>query len=293
MPHLEHPYEQLEQTLALRGNLHAHTTRSDGGQDLAAVVEGYRRIGHDFLMIADHDLLSSEQDYHRVAHEAPTMLLIPGNEVSANGPHLLHVGADRRLDPEADRQRVLDAAAAGRGFVVVNHPNLGRWFDHCPIEQLLRWRGYVGIEIYNAVSSVLSGDAYALDKWDMVLSAGRRIWGFANDDSHGATQIGLGWNVVYAADRTVSALLEALVAGRFYATTGITIDRVVVDGMSVAVEAAEAERIVAITRNGRRVATVDGPRLAVDVLPQWSYVRFECWGRGERFAWTQPFFARG
>lgn len=37
-----------------RGNLHTHSTRSDGRLSPEAVVEFYRDAGYDFLMLSDH-----------------------------------------------------------------------------------------------------------------------------------------------------------------------------------------------------------------------------------------------
>lgn len=39
-----------------RGNLHTHSTLSDGARPVAAVVGYYKRAGYDFLMLSDHFL---------------------------------------------------------------------------------------------------------------------------------------------------------------------------------------------------------------------------------------------
>ena len=39
----------------LKGNLHAHTTFSDGRLSVEDVVARYRDLGYDFLAITDHD----------------------------------------------------------------------------------------------------------------------------------------------------------------------------------------------------------------------------------------------
>jgi predicted metal-dependent phosphoesterase TrpH len=39
-----------------RGNLHAHSTLSDGALNVMDVVEAYRRAGYDFLQVSDHFL---------------------------------------------------------------------------------------------------------------------------------------------------------------------------------------------------------------------------------------------
>src|SRR5579871_2997161 len=39
-----------------RGNLHAHSTLSDGALNPADVVEAYKRAGYDFVQVSDHFL---------------------------------------------------------------------------------------------------------------------------------------------------------------------------------------------------------------------------------------------
>ena len=293
---LDHPYQDLADGgawLRLRGNLHTHTTRSDGSRDVQTVLDDYAARGYDFLALTDHDIFTSDADHK--AWDARGMLLIPGNEVTRGGPHLLHVGGDRFLEPDPDRQKVIDAATAagGPGFVVVNHPDWQKGYDHCPLEKLRAWDGYAGIEIFNGVIGRLDGSPYALRKWETLLTEGRRVWGFAHDDSHADIDVALGWNVAFVRERTTGAVLSALRAGRFYASTGVEITRIEADGNVVRVETANAERIVAQTKWGHRVAAADAAAMTLEVPEDVPYVRFTCWGRGEQFAWTQPFFADG
>ncbi len=290
MQSLDHPYENLTGGQWLRGNLHAHTTRSDGARDVQEVIDDYAARGYDYLAITDHDIFTSETDHANWDNRG--MVLLPGNEITKNGPHLLHIGATRFVEPNADRHTVLaEIAALGEGeFSVVNHPDWQAGFDHCSLENLRAWKGYAGLEIYNGVIGDLTGSPYALNKWDTLLTEGRKVWGFANDDSHRASHVALGWNVVYAQERTPRAIVDALRMGRFYASTGVEITNIAVEENRVHIETANAERIVAHTAWGRRVAVADAKTITVDIPNNLPYVRFACWGCGERFAWTQPFF---
>ena len=83
---------------------------------------------------------------------------------------------------------------------------------------------------------------------------------------------------------------QALEAGRFYASSGVKISRIVVRGRRVSVETENARRIVAIGHLGTRLQVTDDSHIDFEAKPDSSYVRFECWGDGEQFAWTQPFF---
>lgn len=285
---VENPYQILTDGSWLRGNLHAHTDRSDGRRPPQTVIDDYAARGYDFLMISDHDMVTCPDEFH-----SNGMILIPGNEVSADGPHILHVNTRVVVRPSPRRQEVLAAIADAGGFAVVNHPNWQRMFDHCTIQQLTEWTGFAGMEIYNGTIGRLDGSPYATNKWDILLSQGRRVWGFANDDSHLASEdVGLGWNMVYARERSAQAILASLQSGNFYASTGVTITGITVDQNRIKISTRDAERIVAIMQVGRRFAQVDSTELEIIVPENAEYVRFECWGRGERFAWTQPFFVK-
>jgi hypothetical protein len=300
MPRLDNPYQGLSGGRWLRGNLHAHTTRSDGSQSPQELIDAYAELGYGFLAISDHDLVASFGDYGR--WDSRGLVLIPANEVTADGPHLLHVNGSRTVAPDWRRQKAIDDANAdnpggdGGSFVVVNHPNWGQNCDHCPMSLLLAWSGFLGMEIFNGATNMTLGHGYATDKWDQVLpvalAAGRNVWGLAHDDTHGAGDVGRGWLMAYVRGAGVAGVIEALRQGRFYASTGVAIDNLEVQGMRVRIEAREAQRIVAVTAYGRRLKVVDGTALEMVVPAGEPYVRFDCWGAGEKFAWTQPFAVR-
>jgi len=271
----------------LKGNLHTHTGNSDGPRTPQGVIEEYAARGHDFLMISDHDCFTDPSDL-----DPNGLTLIPGNEVTANGPHVLHVGAAGAIEPAADRQQVIDAIAAAGGVSILCHPNWERDFNHCPQERLEAWRGYTGIEIYNGVVAWLEGSPLATDRWDRLLGQGRRVWGFANDDTHVASDFSVGWNVVQSDRRDAAGIVAALRDGRFYASTGVVIDRIEADGDSVGVFTANAEAISVFSDYGFRRAMADARELTFTVPEDadYTYVRFECAGFGEQRAWTQPLF---
>ncbi len=285
---IEHPYRDLSGGKWLKGNLHTHTTSSDGPRPHQEMIDDYASRGYGFLAISDHDIYTSTVDYE--GFEGRGLVLIPGNEISANGPHLLHVNAHGLVEPHADRQQVLDDVAVSGGFALFNHPNWHANFNHCPQELLVSCQGYVGLEIYNGVICRLEGSPYATNRWDMLLTQGRRVWGFANDDSHAAQDVGLGWNVAYVQEASMAGIVESLGQGRFYASTVVVISDIQVNEMRIAIKTENATRIVALRDGATRFAQVDTGAIEVKVPPNTSYVRFECWGTGEAFAWTQPFF---
>jgi len=289
---IEHSYDKLTGGRWIKGNLHTHTTVSDGECPRQQTVDAFADRGYGFLAITDHDVLTSKKDLQKL--ESHGLALLPANEVSANGVHMLHIGARTRVKPLADRQAVITAVNADAGsLLIVNHPNWFAQFDHCPHNLLQEWQGYAGIEIYNGVIEILEGSPLATDHWDRLLSAGRRVWGFANDDVHKLAHIGIAYNVAYVNQQTPDAVLDALRAGRFYASTGVTISQIIVDAghtPRIRVAAPDADRIIMYGKDQRRLAFCDGQSMETPYPPAEPYVRFECLGRGGRCAWTQPFF---
>lgn len=285
---LQNPYlGPGDDSLWLRGNLHAHTTQSDGASPPEAVIAAYEQRGYDFLALSDHDTLVRPGDYQ----SRTPMTLIAADEVTRGGPHVLAAQVREVVLPDPDRQRVIDATRAQGGFAVLCHPRWQRRYSHFPQDLMERLTGYTGIEIYNGVIERLEGAALATDCWDGLLSGGRRVWGFANDDLHVPADIARGWNVVQAADRSAEALCDALRRGRFYASTGVEITRIEVSGGAISVTAPNAQRIRFVGAWGREWLTVDGSEAGYEAQgAEGGYVRVECHGAGVQAAWTQPFF---
>lgn len=280
------PYASGE-TAWLRGNLHTHTTDSDGNLSPQQTVAAYAAMGYDFLMISDHDRMTPVDTLDPCG-----MVLMQGNEITSGGPHVLHVGAREVVEPLPDRQAVIDAILADGGLAVMNHPNWEAHFNHCPQSVLERLTGYMGIEVFNGVTLHAEGCPYAMDRWDMLLSQGRRVWGFAHDDNHADEHRGLGWIMVQGGERSPEALLYALKNGRFYASTGAVITRLDMDDGRLRIQSPNAQAWHVCADHGRVVHRAAGGTLVYDVpeLLDAAYFRVECFGPGAAMAWTQPFF---
>ncbi|MBN2308418.1 MAG: CehA/McbA family metallohydrolase [Candidatus Hydrogenedentes bacterium] len=279
----------------LRGNLHTHSTNSDGNRAPQALVDEYAARGYDFLMLSDHDGFTDPDEL-----DSRGMTLVPGVEVSAEGPHLLHVGARAAVEPNPDRQKVIDAINAegngkpGAPFAVMAHPNWEKHFSHCPQEKLEEWQGYAGIEVCNGICQLVEGSGLATDRWDMLLGKGRRVWGYGNDDCHKEFHDAQAWNMVQSDARDATAIIDALRQGRHYVSTGVIIERIRVYGDTIHLVTKDAQRIIAISDWGRRQAWADAAEMhfTVPADAAYHYLRFECWGGGEAMAWTQPFFVK-
>lgn len=286
--HLDSPYFQDGQSLWLKGNLHVHSQRSDGAETPQRMVDEYSKAGYDFLGLSDHDVLGVTDGL-----ESGNMILLQGTEVCGGCNHMIDVGARTLVKANTDLQKTIDAINATSGFAILCHPNWEQDFNHYPYETLLALKNYAGIEIFNGVVIDLAGYHLATDKWDRLLTEGRRVWGYAHDDAHRLVHTFRGWNMVQARQRTGEAILDSLKNGRCYASSGVEITSIATDGPVLTVKTANAQRIAVFGQYGARLICVEAAEVVFDTTKVASpYVRVECYGGGDRTAWTQPFYIR-
>lgn len=283
---IKSPYSNSENYIWAKGNLHTHTSISDGAFSPQDTLARYSSLGYQFLMFSEHDFISPLNGLHTNG-----MVVIPGNEITDEGPHLLHVNAKKKVEPYPDRQKVLDEIQKDSGFAIISHPNWEEDFNHCPQELLETWKNYTGIEIYNGIVRRLPGNPCATDRWDLLLSQGKWVWGYANDDAHWEENFGVAWNVVQVESLTRDNVLNALKKGDFYASTGVEIQKITVKDGIISITTSNAKKIAVIVDYGRRINEIYDTSICFEVQENfpYSYIRFEFWGEGEAQAWTQPF----
>jgi hypothetical protein len=194
-------------------NLHMHTRYSDGTglhKDIAAAAI---RTGLDAVIVTDHNVLVKDfEGYHRDGDQRVLMLV--GQEVhdQARDPqknHLLIFGANRDLAALAENpQSLINAVRDAGGICFLAHPHepAARLFH----ETAITWdnwevQGFTGIELWNHLSQIKhklnnwpqaifhvffpyvfthGPDLPTLQKWDELLTSGRRIVAIGGSDSH-------------------------------------------------------------------------------------------------------------
>lgn len=297
----------------IKGNLHCHTTCSDGDSDPSEVCRFYAEHGYHFLSITDHGKLVPPGDV-----DAHGLLLIPGEELHASpidAPGVpIHVNGfaiSETVDcqPGPHRagtiQNCVDAVVAAGGVAQINHPNWHYAFNHDDIGGV---SGCRLIEVYNGHPDVRNdGDAEHISveqMWDHLLSRGRLYYATAVDDAHRFLEFAphranplRGWVWTHVNELTVEAVLGALSAGDFYASTGVELDDVTRDGRVLRVrirpEPAKDYTIRFIGRCGRVVHECDSTEaeLALDSEEDNAYLRAKIIASDGTCAWTQPVFA--
>lgn len=298
-----------------KGNTHTHTTESDGDSAPEDVARWYRDHGYHFLVLSDHNVLTRIEPPAATPAGAKTaaqpFILIAGEEVSdrfAGKPvHLNGLGITSKVDPQGGEslatvlQRNVDAIRRAEGVPHVNHPNFNWAFSTAELQQVRNTRL---LEIFNGhpqVNNLGGGGVPGLEQvWDALLSSGTHIFGIAVDDAHNFTQPGnpavagpgRGW-VMVRADRLDSrAILQALDAGQFYASTGVELSAYTVTAQSVTIaikqDAWAKYRVQFIGKGGRVLReALESPAEYV-FRGDEGYVRARILESNGRVAWTQP-----
>lgn len=218
-----------------RGNIHTHSTRSDGVLDPEEVCRRYQAEGYDFLSVTDHFVGKYGYpitDTTRFRSNSFTTIL--GAEIHSgameNGDiwHILAVGLpdnfaptnaptmkprpDQETGPKA-AQRCIDAGA----FVVIAHPH---WSGLTQADALSIDTAHA-VEVYNHSCATGADRSEGFHALEQLLATGRRINLIAADDAHFSEPDHFGgWVMVKAEENTPEALLAAWKLGAFYSSQG-------------------------------------------------------------------------
>jgi predicted metal-dependent phosphoesterase TrpH len=175
----------------LRGNLHAHTTFSDGVRSPTALIEEYEKLGYDFLAITDHENWIPTSYWRSLDHLSARLLLFHGVELNWDGFEQ-HVGEVR-----GDRETLY----------VLNHPARYRLTVAETLDRIRTMRaGGLTLDAVEVTDTGLYRPVYDTDEIGLVK--------VATDDAHRPPHFGRGWIEVDAA-RDRDAIIRAIRAGDF------------------------------------------------------------------------------
>ncbi len=175
----------------LRGNLHAHTTFSDGVLPPEGLISEYEALGYDFLAITDHDDLIEEGYWDALAKLSPKLLLFTGVELSCTEfpQHVGRVKGDRET------------------LHVLNHPARYRLSVADTLARIRRLGAQgVNLDAIEVTDTGLYRPVY--DSSEIPLAK------VATDDAHQRMHFGRAW-IEVDAPRGRDAIIRAIRAGDF------------------------------------------------------------------------------
>lgn len=294
-----------------RGNLHTHSDRSDGVISPQEVCRRYKAEGYDFIALTDHFV--GPFDYP-ITDTTPfrddSFTTILGAELHSgameNGElwHILAVGLPTDFAPSNtpefhpidDQETGAEIARRARdagAFVAVAHPE---WSGLTTADARSIDAAHA-IEIYNHGCAVECDRAYGFYTLDQLLNEGKHLTLCATDDAHFEADDHFGgWVMVKAEANDPDALLAALKAGQFYASTGPEFRNVTWSDTEVEIT---STAVVTMIVQGKGSATValHGPSLTrgtikLDRFSKSPWLRITIIDAAGKRAWLNPIYDR-
>ena len=278
-----------------RGNLHTHTTESDGAFAPEKVLEWHAANHYHFVAITDHDRIT------RVAVEtlqAMSLLALEGAELSLGRTrqgsplHFVAAGltAERLPDRFTSAAEAVEWVWEQGGFGFIAHPHWSGFSS----DELASLVGLRAIEVSNTGCARENHKGNAISYWDDLLGRGQRVWGLATDDSHWRDlDYGGGWLMVKAQALTTPNIIGALRGGQFYSTGGPAFEelRLEKDRLWVRTTPAAAIYWIGAGRLGWSAhaspgQTITEAEFELKGKPRWLRVEI-CDAHG-RWAWSNP-----
>jgi predicted metal-dependent phosphoesterase TrpH len=289
-----------------RGNIHTHSNLSDGALPLDEVVNRYKSVGYDFVMMSEHFIEHFDwpiaDTRHLRGNDFTTLLGAELHAPKTSAGELWHIvaaGLPLNFTPAAKGEtgpqlarRAVDAGA----FVGIAHP---AW-SQLTIEDG-RDLGFAhAVEIYNHGCAIENdrGDGFYL--LDQLLNEGKRMSAFATDDAHFKSPDHFGgWVHVKSESLDPDALLAALKAGAYYSSQGPLINDIIIQGKEISIATTPVDTITVLCGNSRTCVktgrAVTSAEFDLGKLEQgWLLERPSPWIRvavidnGGKRAWSNP-----
>ncbi len=283
---LESPYRPRAHTY--RGQLHAHTTNSDGHQPPKEFVTAYKNAGYDFMAITDHDHATPDPG-------VPGILFLHGMENEDGCHHENRINRHAVAAGAPHPQLLVDEANGEGSFVQINHPDWPGKYPSNPCwsdKDLLAMHGYDAVEVWNA-SDISDGDPNAETRIDFLLSHGKRTYLTAVDDCHDVRySYCLTSSVMVSADAlTQDDILANLKSGNFYATRGALILSISVSDRRISASlprSCDVEYVVAGGKVAMTEHAVTASHYDADGTERYVRLRISC--GGDTMAWSNPIY---
>lgn len=277
-----------------KGNLHAHTSNSDGRRSPEEVIAFFQQTGYDFLALTDHWKRTADEEMR------DGLLLLPGIEIDYTLPaqviHIVGVGMSAEiLEEQANRasgpQHGINAIRACGGRAILAHP---AWSLNTP-ETIAALHNITATEIYNTVSGApWNGDrADSTNVLDLAAAHGCLLPTVAADDCHFYNGDQCQAYIMAQLDElSLQGVLRALDEGAYYASCGPRIQQVEIEDGLVTVTCSPISQAVfhsnVVYTAGRTVQGEDMTQVSYQIKPGERFLRIRLTDAQGRHAWVNP-----
>lgn len=303
------------------GQIHFHTTNSDGVDPAQQMERLYWDAGYDFVVSTDHrgfypyfgateDGLTPDPDNSPTGKD---LLWIRGSELGYGSVHMGAWGYTNQVpmlagdDPQQIQERI-DHVRSNGGLVALNHPhNEDPPYAWDWSTETRKVSGYSFVEAFNGKHALSNDELFELNHTPTAIDLAdefQQIWWVGGDDCHDSRdprQFNRYAIVVKTDSPTISQqdILAAADSGNMYVrqtAQGPALNSAKVDGNTIAIELADVNSLYDVIWR-KRGGEIVQENLDVDTAASYAVVGNEGYVRAEikrkdddTFAYTQPFF---
>lgn len=201
------------------GDLHMHSTASDGKNTPQQLVELAKGQGLDFIFISDHNAYTQNQ----IVINDSKVAVYPASELTLYRGHFGVLGkeAGKRhpfsITDEDNLNTYLEPLRDSH-LVIANHPDC----DYCKVDFDLEKINVQAWELYNG-GTTKGANERILERWHQALCEGKKIVAVGGSDFHfddPFRTIGMPCNGVYSRSNELGDIVDALKKGNSFITLG-------------------------------------------------------------------------
>ena len=204
-----------------KGNLHTHTSRSDGAFAPADTLKAYKKNEYDFIALTDHWIISDTKNEYGI-------LQLTGCEYDTGSNaldgiyHILGIGFDKNKiklkheSPSLSAQTIVNEITNAGGMAFLAHP---AWSLNST-EQIKKIKNIHGVEIFNSVADLpWNVRPYSGVIIDRLAAEGYLLPCIATDDTHFyKNDLCRSFIWVKAIELSREAIMDAIKKGDFIAS---------------------------------------------------------------------------
>lgn len=285
-----------------KGNTHAHTTLSDGRMIPQELANTYKSRGYSFLAITDHRRYGIHSEL-----QSKNFLIFPGVELDVVIPgtfqahHIIGISTPDKNKfahgynfvynrTKLTGKAIAELLADGGNYCIYAHPT----WSQIRFEEFDKVEPIIGMEIFNYTTYFGGNTGYADAYFDRLLYDNKRAFCFACDDTHsnGVADYGRGFIMVKAEELSHQSIMQAILKGSFYASTGPAIEEFYVqDGIAhLKTSPCKTHTFYATNLRGFAQHVAGATEFSYRLNGKEKFIRAFCEDNNGNKAWSQPIY---